>query len=469
MSTRLGRLGALVALCACIVMVAFAADASATGTPCSNIKGSGSSLQNIAQNDVWIPYFTTEGGWKESVGSEEPCEAEPTIEYKATSSGTGEAEWGSTSGALGSEKAFPAFIGTDVAPEGPATTEGTQMFEMDKAGQKEAGKPNAVVAVPVAQSAIAIVISLPVGCTPASTSEEPEINSKKLEEEWFSDKILFKNLFVEKPTGANCEVSPVLRAREKASGTTAGFKRYLNKVGKELSPENKGWETFVSTPAKAENTEWPSGTNADETKDPTGGALAENVYNEPGKVGYVDLSDAVAKGFTAKPVKHKNSSEQEYYSFFAKVQDNKAEESPAWKSPSTKPSEPTKGGSNCEHAKYEEPSEVGPNVDWSKAEQNNGAKGETYSICTLTFDVSWQHYEYGNLKTKYSESFVEGGKTFNTSATAVLHPWFLLLLLLFVDSTILIPKLEEHQYAAPPSAAKTKAETGVKKSGNIGL
>jgi ABC-type phosphate transport system substrate-binding protein len=421
---------------------------------CSNIVGSGSSLQNIAQKEVWIPGFTNEGG-----GWETACETKPTIEYKATSSGTALKEWGDEK-TLGSESPFPAYIGTDVAPEGPATKSGTQMFNMDEAGEKEAGKPNQVMAIPVAQSGIAVIVSLPVGCTPKKTNVEAKVNNINLEKEWFEEKVPYTTLIetkesIELPKVAACEKAPILQAREKASGTTAGFKRYMNKIAEARGEVPSRWKMYVETPSKAENTTWPS--KPVETKDPTGGELAKHVYEEPGQVGYADLADAEAQHFTKDPVEQENGSHEKYYTFMASVQSNGVEAKPEFK-----PAFTSNGGSNCVNATYEEPAEVAPNVDWSNAVDNNWNKNKSYPICTLTFDVAWEHYGYGNLATKYSENM----SGFNTSVADVVNivKPYLEWIVTKGESTA----LEENHYAKLPSTTQTHTEAGVKKSGNIG-
>jgi ABC-type phosphate transport system substrate-binding protein len=438
MNARLGRLGALAVACAGIAMTVFAPAASAASA-CTNIKGSGSSLQNIAQNSVWIPGFTTGKGW------EAGCTAEPTVEYAATSSGTALKEWGDEK-TLGTESPFPAFIGTDVAPEGPATKSETQMFNMDEAAENKASEPNKVMAVPMAQSAIAVIVSLPIGCTPKNTSIEAKVNNVNLEKEWFEEKVPYNTLIetkesIEIPTrGGTCAEAPILQAREKASGTTAGFKRFMNKIAEARGESPSRWKMYVETAGKAENTTWPS--KPVETKDPTGGELAKHVYEEPGQVGYADLADAEAQNFTKDPVEHTNAKSEKYYTFMAAVQSNGVAAKPEFK-----PAFTSKGGSNCANATYEEPAEVAPNVDWSGAVDNNWNLNKSYPICTLTFDVAWEHYEYANLSTKYSEP----AKVANTVKSYL--EW-------------IVTKgegetLEANHYGALPAATKTKAESGV--------
>jgi ABC-type phosphate transport system substrate-binding protein len=354
MRVRLGCFGALIAVCVAAMFAVSAPIASAAGTEeCGNIVGSGSSLQFIAQTKVFIPGFTTEGGWEEN------CKEAPTIEYTATSSGEGLKEFGDegTLGGAKNESPFPAFVGTDVGPEGPATgeeakTKKTQMFEMDEAGEEGATK-NEVMTVPIAQSAVAVIVSLPAKCKLEHPTVKATITDKVLEETWLKDNKkwsfpLLKAIGVK--AEAACEVVPTLEARSKASGTTAGFKRFMDDI------EPTEWNAFTKTAAEAESTNWPFAGTKKESG--SGGELAEKVFKTPGTIGYADLADAVAKGFTATPQEH-GEGEEKYYSFIVEVQNNSGEETATFGSPSKTPASIKTGGANCENATYEEPASVG--------------------------------------------------------------------------------------------------------------
>jgi hypothetical protein len=431
MRARSGGLGALVAVCVGAICAVSAPAASAE--VCSNLSGSGSSLQNIAQNSVWLPGYAT------FLLSGMCTTGMPKLQYLSTSSGTALKEWGDEKViGLGTESPFPAYIGSDVAPEGPSTSGSTQLHEIDLTTEKEPGVLNAVTAVPVAQSAISIIVSLPEGCTPGATPIE--ITDANLQSEWFEDSTSFATLTG--VSGSDCNVDPLLEARLKASGTTAGFKRFLD----DITPAD--WASFTSTPAIAENISWPTDTNPNETGNGTGGALAKTVFETPGTVGYADLADAVANGFTLTPTQHTVGTKT-FYSFFVKLE-NDGE----FLSPAETVTPITEAGSNCAKAEYAAASKVGPNEDWSNAKQTNlnksGAK--VYPICTLTFDAGFLHYAYGSLAAKYaSGGFYEGpGKT--ASSVALYFHW------LVKTGEGQSASLLKKQYAVLPSAIQTKAE-----------
>jgi ABC-type phosphate transport system substrate-binding protein len=369
MKARFTRIGVLAVACMMMVLAGGVSSASASLT-CTEISGAGSSLQNIAQNNVWIPG-----------NPDMECSTLPTITYTATSSGKGEAQWGENANKeLKDEPGvspFPAFIGTDIGPEGPSANAGTQLNNMDKAGSQGTALGEGVVTVPVAQSAIAVLVSLPLGCT-TSTTGSPKVESSALEKEWFKNEGELGSLI--KGASVVCANTPKLYARESASGTTAGFKRYLDDI-------NSRWDPLVTTAAKAANIEWPA--TVEETGFSKGSQLAEGVYNKPGAngaIGYADVADAVKAGFTSKPTLH-TAEGMETYSFYVQVQRGVEAGAPVYASPSG-----LNESSNCGSASYNAPSVIGPNVDWSGAKQTGVTSTPTYPICTLTFDLAWHLY-----------------------------------------------------------------------------
>ena len=352
----------------------------------SELIGGGSTMQARAQTEVWS------SGWEAG-----ECEKKPTVTYTGTSSGLALEQWGANKGVLGGKegpiKPFPMFIGTDVAPEGPVTSEGTQMSNMVKAGGVlSSGFPNTMVTVPVAQTAIAVLVSMPKGCVIESGT--PAVKSKTLEEEWEKGTVAFKSLITGVTlSGKSCEevkkegasLQPILEARSNASGATAGFKRYLAMVG----PEKNEFKTLTSTAEKSANTEWPKTLPAGypaETLNGEDGALALNVEHTAGSIGYVGLADAIAAGFSKKPAEL-GPQATGYQSFFVEVQNNAKEaKEPEYASPESA------GALNCSGAEYKGvPSENEPNDDWSQAIDKNveAGKAATYPICTLTFDLAW--------------------------------------------------------------------------------
>lgn len=404
---RIGCLGGVAAVCAAAGLAAGAPVASAASVTCAAITGSGSSLQSLAQEKVWTKDFdSTPGGWELEFGGLK-CSSAPTVTYTATSSGKGESEWGAGSGTLvpadsGNGSTLDEYIGTDVGPEGTETT--GQIGEMNKAGKTK------IVTIPVAQSAISVIVSLPVGCTVSGSGGF--VKNVGLWKAWskashasttFEELIGGVTL-----SGTSCKDVPTLEARETASGTTAGFKRYLD----DLEPTEFG--TCTSNAVESESPGcWPSAPS--ETGNNTGGKLAEKVAATAGSVGYADSADSIAQKFPPHPGTAEKIGSNGYESIILEVPNHGTSEGT--------PESPlgSKEESNCSKAKYSEPTKVAANVDWSKAKQTNATAGEegVYPICTLTFDVAWEKYsavgayshEQYNTTFSYLSWIVTDGQT----------------------------------------------------------
>jgi ABC-type phosphate transport system substrate-binding protein len=395
------------------VAAAFAAGApaaSAAGTEkCGGIVGAGSSLQKIAQQEVWIEKGAESFGspgerWKKP----EFCIADPPIVYNSTSSGKGLALWGSVNKTLNEEelenskkvkeKLVPSYVGTDVGPEGTETT--GQIGNMDIAGENAAKELNGIVTVPVAQSAITVMVSTPLGCTVmAETGEHPRISNQALEEEWFARGVKMSELIegVKFTGGTKCEVPPTLYARGAPSGTTCGFKNLFAHL-KSGEPNEKTWKEKTETVEKClKNGEWPAGTGQTETFEgksiEKGSQLVEAVWGTPGSVGYADLADARVKFAAGTGITEQTKGTEHYSSFVVEVGNTAFGKKKA----GTPPEEKTSGGSNCKKAGYAPaPSKLAVNQTWSNVRQTSQVAGgtENYPICTLTYDLAWHRYTF---------------------------------------------------------------------------
>jgi len=426
---RTGGVSAAAAALACTALATGAPAASATAVKCGSITASGSSLQNLAHKTVWIKDWEDNGinGWKvESEGmvcEEEKKEGVGTgkgtgkVEYEPTSSGKGLSEWGDESEgvmeAFKPEKShnkehLDAFVGTDVGPEGRKTAgheeempeSNTQISNIDAAGghlnEKGEKESNTITTIPIATSAVALPVSLPEGCR--VNSHKAVVNLRALIREWSSGGVKFSEMIENLESSAACEATPVLQAREVPSGTTAAYKRYLA----DLDPTDFG--SITETAGESEsNTNWPLevGKSADfnETGNETGGELAKRVYETSGTMGYADISDARNQEFTEAPGRPKTHGPvgKEYESLVVLVHNGKPEAAKEGESESPQVEQGSHvKASHCENAKFPEPKKVGPDIDWSRAKQENATSAElgVYPICTLTFDVAWGHYRW---------------------------------------------------------------------------
>jgi hypothetical protein len=428
------RFGVLLAVCAIAPLAANVAPASAAmEKECKeSITGAGSSLQKIAQREVWIEgkadaFGKTGELWKKSI-----CKTLPGVEYYSSSSGKGMAQWGNNATETlkeeelenksgGKEKIFPTYVGTDAAPEKKGIEAEGELAKMDKAGGQGLKAGEGIVAVPVAQSAVAVLVSLPAGCTlKVEAGKHPRISAKHLYEEWTHKtngvkgvtwEALIENGTIEAKAGETCGAvgtKPTTTfARASASGTTAGFKRFFKALKSKVPADEKEWEEKTKTVEKALSAaEWPAGTGQEEeglvegvkVKLEKGSQLAKAGYENANSLSYADLADmlAVNKELAATKVVNHEANTKKYASFLVEVTNAEFEKTTSTASP-----EEESGESNCGGVTYEPlPTAVEGNADWSKvieiSQEKSGATN--YPICTLTYDLAWHKYKEVNAK-----------------------------------------------------------------------
>jgi ABC-type phosphate transport system substrate-binding protein len=331
-----------------------------------SIVGEGSSLQAVAQQNVWAPGFATEY-----------CGFEPpTVTYEATGSGVGLNEW-NASGSRGSINTAKAFIGTDDAPT-------AAQIENMRVVANEAN----VAVIPVAQTAIAVIARPPAGCSIG------KITNPDLEKAFRGTLTTWSQI----STAEGSCGSPITRVvRADGSGTTFQFKNYLSLANPNSLPcVAKTWKEIgpiTNTVTGKPNVLWPescTGTTLSPVVRPGGAGGAEEVKavnGTPGSIGYAALPDAEAGHATAILNLGNNG--------------QKAAESATYASPVGAP-----GAANCTAAVYQVPAEglkvgTGLNVDWSKTFGANASIGGTaYPLCALTYDLAFNGYQLAGFLQK---------------------------------------------------------------------
>jgi len=517
---RTGGAGAAAAAFACATLATGAPPASATTVNCGSITASGSSLQNLAQKTVWTKDWEDNSinGWtveseglvceEEKVGGVGTGKGTGKVVYEPTSSGKGLKEWGDENTAekiemLKPEESFnktslDAFVGTDVGPEGVTQENWEKFTKEEKAGQIREGaveevldpgtqinridwaggrknpttgeeEKNKITTIPIATSAVALIVTLPEECE-VKGGEKANVSLAELVKEWKSGEVKFSALIknLNKPANKSCEDdTPVLQAREVPSGTTAGYKRYLAA----LDPTDFGPITTTAGESES-NTNWPlevaKSADFNETGNETGGKLAEKVFGTPSTMGYADIADARSKGFAAaagEPTTHAIDGKM-YESIVLLVPNGTTtEEGTNLVSPEVEGGgTPADKAANCKGAKFPEPKRVGPDIEWSRAEQTNSTSNEpgVYPICTLTFDVAWKHYSWArweNPLLKVEEQYTEAqyDTTFN----------YLRWVVTAGQKTQPAEQLEEAHFAPVPKNVQEEDEKGVT-TANIG-
>lgn len=381
-SARAGVRAALLAG-ATVAVVGFGATGTAAASPsCSgaNIKGIGSSLQKIAQQNIWAPNF-----------HKNICTfgTEPVIsEYNPAGSGGGLKKWNSSAeeGKINTEF---AFIGTD---DGPSTTQITNIDSV-------AGGAKLLV-VPVAQTAIAIEANPPAGCP------IEEISNKDLERVFAGTIVKWSQLssIIAAPNPA-CNKKLKRVVRKDGSGTTYQFKNYLNLINKVKLPcveetQEKSWAELETIGAgEKPNTVWPEDEGCavplSEVLRPAekgGGEVAQLVIKTSGSIGYAALPDVESKLAACKETATCGNTE------VLEVQNNgkKKLEEASYVSPLVGEQ------ANCATAQYKVPTNAKPakthtalDVDWSQvfgAKLDTTKTGGGYPLCTLTYDLAFNNY-----------------------------------------------------------------------------
>ncbi len=384
---RLASACALSAAAAVALVAPGVANASLLGQQCSgaNIVGRGSSLQKLAQQEVWNPDFNTSANLKACNGTQGSLGI-PTVTYESTGSGAGLEAWGVNGHAFEAEKV--AYVGTDAPPNA------AQRAEI----QSHSSKPtlNTLQTIPVLQTAIAIPINLPAHCSATSTPTPGRLvlDNVTLEKIWRGaitkwseitengDKLLNKESLTCNKSAA---ITRVVRLDE--SGTTAIFKKYLGLINSEKNIVGEmGW-TELST-GKPFNQEWPGTVVRPETKG--GQALVAKVAETESSIGYADLADVRHNGSFAPTLGgggHKR--------FWAKVQNNGlAQEGETYADPATNGDSATVANANCSSTEYtngEVPFPPASTLElWNEVTTNT--KEPHYTICGLTYDLTFTEY-----------------------------------------------------------------------------
>jgi ABC-type phosphate transport system substrate-binding protein len=384
-SRRRVGIAVVVALLALVFTAIDAGSAAALGKQCSgsSVKGLGAFLQTRAQGQ-W-------GGEGESGfnGSKDPlaCSGsqgsggKPPVSYIPVSSATALRTWGAEDGTLHTgEFGFPfQFIGTDIAPSGPASEAGTMLSKM------KAALGSDVAVVPVTQTAIAIAAHPPT--LPAhAPCTMPRITANQLQRVFSGDITNWRLIATtsDPSPGGDCDQAITRIVRDESAGTTYQFKHYLDQVNPSLlSCTGKEKRTWAQLQAPfggetAPNVEWPSNAQCQAGEGHVTTVSGPGAEGELGPLRYV----AEAPG----TITYGSLPEAQLW---APKQIVKVNNGVNYSTPET-----GEGDANCGAAKYTRPAgwEGGVDIDWSQVYGSNPLIGEVaknaYPICTLTWDVA---------------------------------------------------------------------------------
>jgi len=384
---RIATACAVSAASALAFMIPGAASASAACTG-ANIKGQGSTLQELAQHHVWIPGFNA----KCSNGKEQ------ITEYHGDGSGAGLASWG----VGGTEHNFGplnAFFGTDQPPN-PKQKEEIEHFAKVK-----------VLSIPTLQAAVAVIMHLPTGCTSAEGGKKGAVkrlvvNQKTVEEIFAGTKKKWKEITDagDKLLPAGCEgESEITRVvRKEGSGTTAIFKKFLNEVNPNPTSDGKTWNQLAE---ENKNLTWPDETVSPESpvRAAKGIGVAEKVAELPGSIGYANSADArEVPGYLPE-----HGGGEKGAIFWAELQNAPGKEK--YTDPSTTGEGNAKADSNCAGEKYV--NGVGAKFPPKSTEEawnevTAALKQKNYALCGFTYDVSLAGFKEAESTEATSEEEV---------------------------------------------------------------
>jgi ABC-type phosphate transport system substrate-binding protein len=349
-----------------------------TGTP---IVGQGSSLQKIAQENVWIP----DSGF---------C-----VTYSSTSSGSGRTAWGveKAGNKPGNAGEAPNTSGdTYIASDEPLSS--TQLSNLDEAAGAGVKGTGQALVIPTVQAAVAVIVNPPEGCTIEVISNE------KLQKVWNGTVTKWSEIA---GGGEACKGSITRVVRRDSSGTTFVFKEYMQRISNVATCNGKKWKVLAEP---ANNLVWPENGQTGCTGLSTvvvaaktgGGGEVEQVINSAGSIGYANLGDARAQYTGTNRYK------------WIKVENKTAAGAFPGVSSGGEPST-TKGEANCKETNYGNKTELETETGSPKADDNwttisgLNTKSTTYPICTLTYDIAVVKYgapgaEYGTTAKALAET-----------------------------------------------------------------
>ncbi len=238
------------------------AGAASATVNCQSLTIAGSTLQRVAQNEIWATAFCNAATWTyEGIGSQE-----------------GLNRWGAGGGAFQTGTTIP------VSDDAPSVGQITNIKTKAGGGAQE------VFTIPVAQAAIAIIVHLPSGCSVSNISQT------KLQE-ILSGEVNNWSTF-------GCASKTIERVvREDGSGTTYVLKHYLGEIATG-TVKCSGGKTWFQLGEENPNVVWPEsakcvGTESIPAGAPTkkkgGGEVAKYVNETEGTFGYASLSDVQGK------------------------------------------------------------------------------------------------------------------------------------------------------------------------------
>jgi ABC-type phosphate transport system substrate-binding protein len=377
----------------------------------SNVTGSGDPLLE----PTWAAAFHTQSGAGACNGSQ-GSKGTPSVSFATTSGRTALESWGAH-GHGATYTSSNAFLGSEEPPS-PAVKEEIEAHETSL-------QPQTVETVPVAQSALAVIVHLPSNCVANSKKDKGrlELNNVTLEGIFRGTITKWSQITDDGDTlsGSGCNAATVITpvVRRDIAGTTHVLKKYLDLIFESsIAVETGGPYTWSTLSEGTLSTDWPSAAKV--VKPPTAGeaGVLSTVAGTPGSIGYANLADTRAYGaFTPSPGTGGPGASR----FWAPIQNDGISTSKVkYADPSTNKDEAAMAESNCANTEYANGLVAFPpaNVAQTWNEVGTQTSEKEYPMCDLVYDVALARYSIFSGATLNEATTVQEYLSFVTGSKA---------------------------------------------------
>jgi ABC-type phosphate transport system substrate-binding protein len=366
---------------------------AALGTQCSgaSITGQGANVLKNAHT-VWDADFNTSTNKVACAGLKgQGTLQEPTVTYKTSSAAVGLESWGAN-GHVGADFSLAnSFIGASEPPNA------TQKAEIE--ALQTTPTSNTLLSIPTLQTAIAVIVNLPSGCT-ATTKYKKDtrlvLNNATLEG-IFRGTITQWNQITDdgdQLVGAGCNAaSPIIPVvRKDGAGTTHIFKKYLSLInGASFTDEKSTSETWDNVSEGTLNTDWPKAANVTRPEATGDTALDAWVASHPGTISYTTFAEARANGSFTPGTGGPGTAR-----FWVPVQNNGLATTGKLKyaDPSSNGDTATVANANCANTEYTNSKDPFPPANaqepWDEVTTRTIEK--KYTLCSIVVELAFTSY-----------------------------------------------------------------------------
>jgi ABC-type phosphate transport system substrate-binding protein len=377
-----------------VVLVAPGAASASLGAQCSgaNITGQGANAALIAHENVWDPGFNTSTSKSACAGLKgQGTLAKPTVKYVKSSASVGLESWGANGKAGPNYSLSNAFIGASEPPNA------TQKSEIE-AFQTTPTPETTLLSIPTFQTAIAVIVNLPTGCTATSKKDKGrlELDNTILEGIFRGTIKTWGGIVGDGDTisGTGCATDPIIPVvRTDLAGTSHIFKKYLGQINKASFPDEKEVsQTWDSVSEGSLNGDWPKAAAVTRPTKTGDTAIDAWVAEHPGTISYTTFAEARANGsFTPSPGTGGPGTAR----FWVPIQDNglvTAKEKYA--DPSSNKDVATVADSNCKNTEYTNGSVAFPPASaldpWDEVTTRTTEK--KYTLCSIVVELAFTTY-----------------------------------------------------------------------------